>query len=802
MTFLRDVRFGLRMLARHRTHGITAVAVVALGIGAATAVFSVIRGVLLRPLPYREPDRLVLFRADLPGFAHQPALTSQEYAALEARTDLFESVAVVVEADGNLTAPDDMTPLIAAAISENFFQTLGVGPALGRSLSTGDDRQRWSIDIGYDVWQRHFHGDPDILGHDIEVNNNPMTVAGVLPRGFKLHLGPGVALSPQIDIWYHRGGGYDRDPFRGNIVIARLRRGVTLAAARAGVDALVRQLVADHPSSYRTGPVRLSISTLDQEVVSDVKPALVAVAGAVTFVLLVACANLANLLLARALARSRELALRISIGASRGHIVRQLLAEGLLLGGLGAGAGLLIAQWGVDGLLRLAPATLPMREAIVVDATVATFAIAVSLACALLVSLIPAWHATRPGLSCALNRDPASSRSAGTTRGLLVASQLALSLVLLVGAGLMTRAFIGIRSIPLGFDPQRVLTMYVSLQERTFGTGTIDEAHARRLVFYHQLVDSARSIPGVEQVGVGFPLPLSNTPIPQRFSTGHGQPERAAEGVIALAGYLETLKVPLVTGRYFAAADDNQPVIIVDKRLADELWPERSAIGQRLLMSRLPQAQWAEVIGVVEHVQIQDWHGVSLPQIWMSYATRSYAQLNVVVRASNPLPLAPAIAQAVQKLGPGRPVRDIRLLDAFVADSTADTRFALFVLGVFAALAVVLTAIGVYGVVAYSTARRTREIAVRLALGANGGRIVMLVVREGLVWTILGLVAGAAGARLLTRFVASLLFNVTATDATTFAVIGILLAAIALIATALPAFRAVRVDPMLALRAE
>jgi putative ABC transport system permease protein len=272
--------------------------------------------------------------------------------------------------------------------------------------------------------------------------------------------------------------------------------------------------------------------------------------------------------------------------------------------------------------------------------------------------------------------------------------------------------------------------------------------------------------------------------------------------VIALAGYLETLKVPLVTGRYFAAADDNQPVIIVDKRLADELWLERSAIGQRLLMSRLPQAQWAEVIGVVEHVQIQDWHGVSLPQIWMSYATRSYAQLNVVVRASNPLPLAPAIAQAVQKLGPGRPVRDIRLLDAFVADSTADTRFALFVLGVFAALAVVLTAIGVYGVVAYSTARRTREIAVRLALGANGGRIVMLVVREGLVWTILGLVAGAAGARLLTRFVASLLFNVTATDATTFAVIGILLAAIALIATALPAFRAVRVDPMLALRAE
>jgi putative ABC transport system permease protein len=776
----------------------------ALGIGATTAVFSIVRGVLLTPLPYREPNRLVLFRADLPGYHHEAALTGTELFALRDRSDLFESVAVINESEGNLTSPEDMEAVTAASISDNFFQTLGVSLILGRSITHQDFGKGFvnGVDISYELWERRFQRDPNIVGRAIEVNNIPMRVAGVLPRDFRLYLGAGVPVPPRVDVFYPRGSGYDTDPFRGQIVIARLGRDVTLGAARTAVDALASRAVAEHPSSYRTGAVRLSLSTLDQDVVSDVKPALTALAGAVGFVLLVACANLTNLLLARASARSRELAVRISIGASRRHIVGQLAAEGLVVGVLGAVGGLLIAQWSVDGLLLLAPATLPRREAIGMDLTVASFAIIVALLCALAVSLVPAWQATKPDAGRALKQDPVSSRSANTMRGLLAASQLALSLVLLVGAGLLGRAFISMRAVPLGFNPDRVLTMNIALQGQRFGSGSLEEARVKRLVFYHQLADSVRQTPGVEQVGVGLPVPLNGLSMIQRYSTGPTDTERQAEGVIALAGYLETLRVPLVAGRYFTVADDDQPVVILDQRLAGGLWPAQSAIGRRLLVSRVKQPQWVEVVGVVAHVQTQDVRRPGLPQLWMTYATRSYAGLTIVVRGPNPMAFVPGVKEAVQRLGAGRPVHDIRLLNEYVADASADTRFALFVLGAFAALALILTAIGMYAVVAYATARRTREIAVRLALGADARRIVVLVMRQGAIWIGVGLVAGIAGARLLTRYVAALLFNVTETDAMTFWCVAAGLATVALMASAIPALRAVKIDPMLSLRAE
>jgi putative ABC transport system permease protein len=566
---------------------------------------------------------------------------------------------------------------------------------------------------------------------------------------------------------------------------------------------LAKNLVASHPSSYRTGAMRLSLAALDREVASDVRPALLAVAGAVAFVLLVACANLTNLLLARASARTRELAVRISIGASRGTIAAQLAAEGLVVGAFGACGGLLLAQWGVDGLLWIAPASLPRREAIAVDATVASFAVVASLMCALLVSLVPAWSATKSDLVGMLKQDPASSRSTGATRGLLVASQLALSLVLLVGAGLMARAFVSLRSVPLGFEPHQVTTIYNSLAGRQFGTGTIEEARARRLAFYHDLIESARSIPGVQHVGVGFPLPLGSASFVQRFSVEAGAPEQSAEGILSLAGYLDTLRVPLVAGRYFTTADDDRPVIILDERLAAELWPRQSAIGRRVLLLRSMQpSQWAEIVGVVAHVQMESLRSAGLPQIWITYATRGIAQLNVIVRTATPATVVPAVEQTVRRLGSGRPIRDIRPLDEYVADASADTRFALFVLGAFAVLAVILAAIGVYGIVSYATARRTREIAVRLALGADGRRIVSLVVREGLGWITAGIGTGILGALLLSRYLSSLLFHVGERDPITYIGVALLLVAIALVATALPAIRAVRVDPMLALRTE
>ena len=808
MLFVRNLRFALRVLRRNPSFAISAVAVMALGVGASTAVFSVVKGVLLTPLPYREPNRVVLFRVNAPGYVHQAALNREEYYSLLDRQDLFESVAVINESPASLTAPDAMAAISAASASDNFLETLGVTPILGRAASRKDMGREYvnGVTIGYDLWQRQFRGDPQVVGRAIEVNNRPMRILGVLPKPFRLYLGPGVII-PGVDLWFPRPLSYDSDdPFRGRIVIARLRPDVTLEQTRAAVNVMAARLMVDYPSTYAAGPLRLSVSTLDEEVVSEVKPALTALAGAVGFVLLVACANLANLLLARASARSRELAVRISIGASRAQIVGQLAAEGLVLGMLGAVGGLLIANWCVDALLVLAPATLPRREVIGIDAPAAWFAVGVAVVCALLASLVPAWHATQTDAAGSLKQDPATSRRAATVRGALVASQLALSLVLLIGAGLMGRAFISLRSVPLGFEPDRVLTMGIELHGQRFNPGTLEDARVMRRGFYQRLTDAVRQIPGVESAGVGLPVPLQGISLVQRYRSGPAEPERQAETVITFAGYLDTLRVPLVAGRFFTTADDALRVVVVDRRLAEELWPGQSAIGRRLELLPPVGLAWPpvplEVIGVAAHVQTQGLRAPGLPQLWVTYASRSYAGLGLVVRGSNPASFIPAVKDAVQRLGAGRPVHDVRLLQDYVTDASADTRFALFVLGAFATVAVMLSLLGVYAVIAYATARRTREIAVRLALGADTRRIVSLVMRQGAAWIVVGLIAGLIGARLLTGYVSGLLFKVTHHDVVTFACVAAGLAGIALIATAVPALRAVRIDPVLSLKAE
>jgi putative ABC transport system permease protein len=375
--------------------------------------------------------------------------------------------------------------------------------------------------------------------------------------------------------------------------------------------------------------------------------------------------------------------------------------------------------------------------------------------------------------------------------------------VLLVGAGLMARAFVNLRSVPLGFDPRDTTSMFVSLDGRRWDGGTIDEARVVRREFYARLIDQVRTVPGVRQAGVGFPAPLTGIAMSQRVSLGPGTSERETDGFIAVAGYLEALGVPLVTGRYFTRADDSQPAVIVDERLAQELWPGESAIGRRLLIVKSVSApQWTEVIGVVAHVQSRGPRTAGPPQVWMTYAVRSYAQLNLIVRAPESASAVPQIVSTIHQMGAGRPVRDIRQMAGYVADASADTRFALFVLGVLATLAVILSAVGVYGVVSYAMARRAREIAVRLALGASRRQLVARVLGDGAVWTVGGLVAGVAGAAVLARYLESLLFRVGAHDTMTFAAVAALLAGIALAATIIPAIRAARVDPMRALRSE
>jgi predicted permease len=447
----------------------------------------------------------------------------------------------------------------------------------------------------------------------------------------------------------------------------------------------------------------------------------------------------------------------------------------------------------------LAPPGLPRREMIAIGGQVAFFAFGVALVSALIFGLVPAWQATRGELSAMVKSDSADARGS-LTRGLLVASQLGFSVLLLVGAGLMARTFVSMRQVPLGFNPSNALTMKLELSFRLFDTP------AKRFAFYQQAREAVRSIPGVREVALATPVPLDGVPVFQRLAVQEGGSETVASQHIVFSGYFDTMRIPLRLGRGFGPQDDvpgnDRPHVIVDQRLADRLWPGQNPIGRRV--QRVPRRAnaWAEVIGVVNHVQTTDLRQSSPPQIYESFEDRGYDAAFIVRTDRDPLTVAGPVKAAIERLGPGRPVFAIRTLDSLVADASADTRFALFVLAVFAVTAVVLTAIGIYGVVAYATARRTREIAVRLALGADAGRIVALVLREGAAWTVLGVAAGLAGALALSRYLGALLFKVSTRDPLTFAAVATLLALVALVATALPAIRAVRVDPMLALRSE
>ncbi|HMF95410.1 MAG TPA: FtsX-like permease family protein [Vicinamibacterales bacterium] len=552
-------------------------------------------------------------------------------------------------------------------ISDNYLSLVGAAPVIGRQVNAREDMGEpyvRAIDVSYEFWQRRWHGDPALVGRHIEVNNIDVVVAGVMPRGFRAYLGPGTPLPEQIDVWFP--GAPDSGPLsRSAPVVARLHHGVSRAAAQRAIDTWISQFVAGHPSSYRLGPVSMMLVPLEEDVVSDVKPALVALAGAVAFVLLVACANLTNLLLARATVRQRELAVRRAIGASR-----------------------------VD-----------------------------------------------------------------------------------------------------------VVTMTVDA--RAFSSNTTAE---QRLQSYNAVAEAVRRLPGVEAAAFGLPIPLTATRISQRFATAADAPEQVAAQFIALPGYAEALQVPLRDGRTFTADDNRRsdPGIVVDERLAAAVWPGRRAVGQRLLLGPSTGARtWAEVIGVVAHVQATTLRSGAEPQIWVTHPARLFFQMGLAVRtAGDPRALAPSIRRTIERLGPRRPVTDMQTLEAIVSAASADTRFALSVLGVFAALALALTVVGVYGVAAYSAARRRREIAVRVALGASSRDIVVLVVREGVRWSIAGVAAGIVGARLVAGSLESLLFEISATDPDTFAAVALLLTSVALAASLVPALRATRADPMLALRAE
>lgn len=796
---MRDVRYGLRVLGRSPAYSLVVILTVALGIGANAATFSVMHAVLWRSLPYPDPDAIVVIEADTRAL---PSAYSPSGLVFDVRgqTQLITSIAQAEGRDASLEIDGVMEHVTAARVTDDCLPLLGATPLAGRTLLTSLDADGITLKgvvISHELWQRRFNGDPQVIGRPLIVNNMDVQVVGVLPFGFRLVLPAANHAEERVDLFLPREfspGLLDR----GLPSLGRLAQGATVASAQAELDALAARFVASHPGAYPRG-LRLTVRPLSEAVSRDVKPALMALGGAVAFVLLIACVNVANLLLARAKTRERELAVRRALGATRLRLVRQLLAENLVLAWLGGACGLLLAWIGIGLLDWLRPGHLPRRSEISLDGVVILWTAGLTLVSALMFGLLPALAFTRDAGGQPLHSGRAGSlqlRRRQLHRGLVVA-EVALSIVPLVAAGLMLRTFVKLLDTPIGFEPAHVVTARISLNLRDFST--VDS----RSAFYQHAIERVRELPGVEAVSVGGPLPLAPVQTSQRFWRADDRGGTAAIGLqqSIMPGYFGTLGIPLRAGRDISDDDirHRRRVAVVDERLAALLW-NGNAIGQKLGIGEARQP--LEVVGVAGPIRAREIRDGGTSTVYVPSHVYEIEQ-TLVVRTSVPLStIGPAIKRAVEGLRPGRPVFDIRPLPDVVAASIDTTRFTMLVLSGFATASLVLAAVGLYGTLAYLTSQRTQEFGVRLALGASAAGILRLVIGEGVLLAAFGAALGLAGAVAVTRALRGLLYGVTPLDALTIVGVVALLGAVALVAIGWPAWRASRVDPASVLRAE
>jgi putative ABC transport system permease protein len=800
---LQDLRYGVR--AMRRTPGFTAVAVIALalGIGANTAVFSVVNAVLLRPLGYRDPGRLVTILHD-----GSDPVSVANYIDWRDQSRSFEAMGAADYWSPNLTGTDSPEHLRGLKVTQNLMPMLGVEPMLGRLFAPGEDQagSEYEVILSYGLWQRRFSGDRSVLGKPITLNGKAYTVIGVMPATF--HFAPFWAT--HAELWvpnafgsriHNRGGNSLR-------IFARLKPGVTLAQARAEVAGITARLERQYPGTNRD----VAVTPLKENVVGKVQTPLLVLLGAVGFVLLIACANVAHMLLARASARHKEIAVRSALGAGRARMVRQFLTENLLLAAAGGALGLLISVWGTRALTALSPANLPRVESVGIDARAALFLLAVTLATGLAFGLAPALRSSSVNLAAALKEGSrgTSDGSRSRLRSALVASEFALALMLLTGAGLMIRSFVALRSADPGFNPHHVLSMVVSV------AGSKEADPGRREIFYRQVLDRVRALPGVEAAGGINHLPLAGDLWGWPF-TIEGRPKpRPGESPgaiyrIIMPGYLETMRLPLIRGRDISARDDTSApgVVLINERAAARYWPGEDAIGKRITFD---DHTWLTVTGIVKNAKQGDWTSPIYPEVYLAALQNHafltdpaahFAYLTLVVRtAGDPAALAPAVKQTVWSFDRNLPVSEVLTMDGVVADATAEPRFEMLLLGIFAGIALVLAAVGIYGVMSYSVTRRTQEIGIRLSLGASQADVLRMVVRQGMTLALAGAAAGVAGALLLSRLMAGMLYGVRPADPLTYGGVATLLGLVALVATYVPARRATRVDPMTALRYE
>jgi putative ABC transport system permease protein len=795
---LNDLRYTVRMLRKSPLFTLAVVVTVALGIGANTAIFSVVNAVMLRPLPYQQPDRLVWIaekndKLNIPTFA----ASLLNYLEWKERSHSFDSLGAFGFATFNLTGAGDPEQLTGGTVTPSLFALLGIKPVLGRAFAGDEDRPgsaRVAM-IGEGLWKRRFGGDPSVIGRHLTLNGIDTTVIGIAPAS--------LALLSNGDLWMPMIIDPGREIRLNHVILAvgRLRTGATLEQAQSEMNVVAGQVSQQYPEVKEWG-IRL-VDFYHFFVNPQLQTGLVVLLCAVGCVLLIASANVANLLLARAASRQREIAIRTAIGASRGRLLRQLLVESLVLSSIGGGVGLLAALWGVDALNAVTPANLLPVPDVGIDATVLGFALALTIVTGLLFGIAPSWHAAKTDLNEVLKQTTrASSGARPRLRNGLAAAELALATILLIGAGLLGQSLLRLQHVSLGFQPDRLLTFQVSLPRTKYPV-------EQSTVFYRTLLESLRAIPGVRAAGASSGIPFGNGAYTQTPIATTGPSPLPPETAIPTAwrvvtpGFFQAMRIPLLRGRDFADADApaGAPlVVIVSQATATKFWGDADPLGHSLHRQGDLARQYT-VVGVVGDVRqaalSQETPAIYYPSIGL------VGSMGVVVRSDPPpTSLLPTVRQKLHDLDPGLPMSSVRTMDEWVSNNAAQPRLNAILLGIFACVAMVIAAIGIYGVLAYSVNQRTREIGLRMALGAPRGQVLRLIVGEGMTVGAIGIGVGVAGALALSRVLATLVFDVPVRDPLTYAAVAAMLAIVALAACVIPARKASRVDPMVALRCD
>jgi predicted permease len=811
-SLVQDVRYAARRLAR--TPGFTLVALVtlALGIGANTAIFSVVHGVLLRPLPFQDPDRLYMVWARHTSTDRYP-LQLPEFCDYRDQNKTLESVAAFGNWNPNLTGDGPAERVGGLRVSGNFFTTLGVPAAVGRTLAAADDTpgQEKVVVLAHGLWQRRFGGDPAIVGRPLTLNGEPFTVVGVMPREFFFPIRTAEIAIPLAP---------DRDPWRQNRAstsflraIARARVGVARAQMTEDLDGILRRLQKEYPASYGSKRGLLAVPYAE-EMTRNFSQALWVLLGAVALLLLIACANLANLMLVRATERRRDMAIRQALGASRSELARQLLVESALLSIAGAALGALLARWSVPLLVALSPEALPRARDVHVSLPVLLFTLGAAVLAAVVFGLAPALRAARVDPSRDLKaegRGAAGAAERSRTRGLIVASQVALMMMLLTGAGLLWKSFREVMRVDAGFDPG-ALTVRLALPRKDYGE------IAKVSQFYRQLEARVAALPGVTSVAAVNHVPLNGALASTEYKVADRPPASdddlpTAQYRMVTPEYFKTMGIPLIAGRTFTDDDreGGAPVVVVSRGLARKSFPDRDPIGRYLLVRDTPAGfRPLQIVGVASDVRHTSLEADAEPHVYLPYHQThrdvlvwlTNNQFLVVRAAGRPLDLAEAVRRELQAVDSTVAAADIRASGYYLDNATAGRRFSLELLAGFAGLALVMAAIGIYGVVSYTVAQRAREIGVRLALGADMRDIIGMVLGEGVKRTAVGIVLGLAGALAASRAVRGLLYGVGATDPMTYASVVALLLGVTVAACLVPAWRAARVNPLIALRAD